>query len=244
MSSREEHTELLSSELSILVSKAHIFTSDSIILADFSAPRKKDKCCDLGAGNGIIPLLWYRDVCPAEIVGVELSESAVDLFRRTLIMNNIAGKINVINADLRDIKGLLPNEYFDLVTINPPYKKLGTGKVNAEADYKNARHEFTCTVFNAAKCASQILKFGGKFCICQRPERLVDVFEAMRKYKLEPKAMREVIQRSGAKPSLVLIEAKKGGSPGLTVMPPLFIENNNGEYSEEANKLFNAYKFK
>lgn len=243
MASREERTEDLSKSLKIYVSDAHIFTSDAIVLASFCKPRHKDKCCDLGTGNGIIPLLWYRDFKPAETVGVELSKNAVELFMRSLELNGIKENIRVINADLRKLEKVLPAEYFDLVSINPPYKKLGTGIVNEGEDYKNARHEYTCTPLDAAKCAARLLKYGGRFCLCQRPERLCELFEVMRKNKLEPKIMREVIQRRGKEPSLILLEGKKGGAPGLRIMPPLFIEDDNGEYSEEAQKLFYAYKY-
>ena len=244
LASRKERTESLSKDMKIYVSDAHIFTSDAIVLADFCAPRHRDKCCDLGTGNGIIPMLWLRDFQPKEITGVELSESAVSLFTKTLCENGLTDKVNIVHCDLRKLKGVLPNEYYDLVSINPPYKKLGTGIVNEGEDYKNARHEFTCTLEDAAKAASQILKFGGRFCICQRPERLPDVFSAMRKYNIEPKSMREVIQRVGKEPSLVTVEGKKGSAPGFRIKPPLILENENGEYSEEAKTLFLSYKYK
>ena len=244
MASRKERTEALATNLNIYVSEAHIFTSDAIVLASFCAPRHKDKCCDLGTGNGIIPLLWYRDFAPQEIVGVELSESAVELFTKTLTENNLTDKIKLIHSDLRKLKGVLPNEYYDIVSINPPYKKLGTGIVNECKDYKNARHEFTCTLEDCAKAASQLLKFGGRFCICQRPERLPDIFEAMRKFKIEPKSMREVIQRAGKEPSLVLVEGKKGSAPGFRISAPLILENADGDYTEEAKELFLSYKYK
>ena len=244
MASRKERTEALATNLNIYVSDAHIFTSDAIVLASFCAPRHKDKCCDLGTGNGIIPLLWLRDYKPAEIVGVELSESAVKLFNKTLKENNIEDKISIVHNDLRRLKGVLPNEYYDIVSINPPYKKLGTGIVNDGEDYKNARHEFTCTLEDAAKAASTLLKFGGRFYICQRPERLPDIFAAMRKYKIEPKSMREVIQRTGKEPNLVIVEGKKGSAPGFRIRAPLIIENESGKYSEEAEKLFYGYKYK
>lgn len=244
MASREERTEALAKDLHIYVSDAHIFTSDAIVLASFCAPRHKDKCCDLGTGNGIIPLLWLRDFQPKEIVGVELSESAVELLKKTLALNDIGDKITSVHCDLRALKGVLPNEYFDIVSINPPYKKLGTGIVNEETDYQNARHEFTCTLEDAAKAASQLLKFGGRFCICQRPERLPDIFDAMRKFKIEPKSMREVIQRIGKEPSLVLVEGKKGSAPGFRIREPLILENDQGEYTPEAEELFLSYKYK
>jgi tRNA1(Val) A37 N6-methylase TrmN6 len=244
MASRKERTEALAKNLNIYVSEAHIFTSDAIVLASFCAPRHKDKCCDLGTGNGIIPLLWYRDFKPKEIVGVELAESAVELFTKTLTENYLTDKIRLVHSDLRKLKGVLPNEYYDIVSINPPYKKLGTGIVNEGEDYKNARHEFTCTLDDCAKAASLLLKFGGRFCICQRPERLPDIFAAMRKFKIEPKSMREVIQRDGKEPSLVLVEGKKGSAPGFRIQPPLILENPQGEYTEEAKELFLSYKHK
>lgn len=244
MASRNERTEALATNLNIYVSEAHIFTSDAIVLASFCAPRHKDKCCDLGTGNGIIPLLWLRDFKPKEITGVELSDSAVNLLNKTLTENNIEDKIKVIHHDLRTLKGVLPNEYYDIVSINPPYKKLGTGIVNTETDYQNARHEFTCTLDDCAKAASLLLKFGGRFCICQRPERLPDIFEAMRKFKIEPKSMREVIQRPGKEPSLVLVEGKKGSAPGFRISAPLILEDESGNYTPEAEELFHSYKYK
>ncbi len=244
MASRIERTEDLAKNLKIYVSDAHIFTSDAIVLADFCAPRHKDKCCDLGTGNGIIPLLWLRDFSPKEIVGVELSDSAIKLLNKTIEFNNLGDAITPVHCDLRKLKGVLPNEYYDIVSINPPYKKLGTGIVNEQEDYKNARHEFTCTLDDAAKAAAHLLKFGGKFCICQRPERLPDIFAAMRKFKIEPKSMREVIQRIGKEPSLVLVEGKKGSAPGFRIQPPLILEGAEGEYSEEAKELFLSYKYK
>mgnify|MGYP002514123042 CR=1 FL=1 len=244
MASRNERTEALATNLNIYVSEAHIFTSDAIVLASFCAPRHKDKCCDLGTGNGIIPLLWLRDFKPKEITGVELSDSAVNLLNKTLTENNIEDKIKVIHHDLRTLKGVLPNEYYDIVSINPPYKKLGTGIVNTETDYQNARHEFTCTLDDCAKAASLLLKFGGRFCICQRPERLPDIFEAMRKFKIEPKSMREVIQRPGKEPSLVLVEGKKGSAPGFRICAPLILEDESGNYTPEAEELFHSYKYK
>ncbi len=244
MADRKERTEALAKNLNIYVSEAHIFTSDAIVLADFCAPRHKDKCCDLGTGNGIIPLLWYRDFKPKEIVGVELSDSAIELTKKTLKENNLEDKIKIVHNDLRALKGVLENEYFDIVSINPPYKKLGTGIVNEEEDYKNARHEFTCTLDDCAKAAASLLKFGGRFLICQRPERLPDILESMRKFKIEPKCMQEVIQRPNKAPSLVLVEGKKGSKVGFNIKAPLILEDESGEYTEKAKELFQSYKYK
>ena len=156
---------------------------------------------------------------------------------KTLEENDLIDKVNIVHCDLRKLKGVLPNEYYDLVSINPPYKKLGTGIVNEGEDYKNARHEFTCTLEDASKAASLILKFGGRFCICQRPERLADVMESMRKFSIEPKTLRIVQQRKNKAPKLFLLEGRRGGNRGfLNVLPTLFIEDENGNRKAVLNK--------
>ena len=121
MASRKERTEALAKNLNIYVSEAHIFTSDAIVLAAFCKPRHKDKCCDLGTGNGIIPLLWHRDFRPKEIVGVELAESAIELLNKTLQENNLQEVIKPVHCDLRELNGVLQNEYFDIVSIKSLY---------------------------------------------------------------------------------------------------------------------------
>lgn len=240
----EPRTEKLGQNIKIFVSGAHIFTSDAILLADFARPKKKDRVCDLGTGCGIIPLLWHRDFSPKENVGVEISPEASALFTKSIELNGLNGVVQCINADLRELKGLLPVEYFDVVSINPPYKKRKAGIANEDEEYKNARHEFTCTIEDAAAASHKLLKFGGKFAVCHRPERLCDLFYAMRENGIEPKRLREVVQRKGREPSLVLVEGKKGGNAGLRIDPVFYIEDENTDYTEEAAKLFYAYKHK
>ena len=78
MTSREERTEKLATNLDIFVCEAHIFTSDAILLADFCKPRHKDKCCDLGTGNGIIPLMLAKSNANS-ITGLEIQVENVEL---------------------------------------------------------------------------------------------------------------------------------------------------------------------
>ncbi len=240
----EERTEALGQHLKIYVGGAHVFTSDALLLADFARPKKKDKACDLGAGNGIIPLLWARDFSPAENVGVEICLGAVKLFEKSIKENRLESAVRCVHADLRDLSGILPYEYFDVVSMNPPYKKQGAGLIAAENDNKNARHEFSCTLFDAASAAAKLLRFGGRFVLCQRPERLCDALCALRESGLEPKILREIVQRKGMESSLILLEGKKGAASGMRIRPVLYIENETGGYTEEADRIFNAYKVK
>lgn len=237
-------TEKLAHNMDIFVSKKHVFTSDALLLANFASPKRKDKVCDLGTGCGIIPLIWHRDFSPSENVGVEISEKAYSLFQRTLELNNLSDKIKCINADLRNLDDVLPYEYFDVVTINPPYKKRGAGNVNKSEEKMNARHEYSCTLSDAVSAAYKLLRFGGKFVLCHRPERLCDIFCTMRENQIEPKWLCEVAQRKGKEPSLVLIEGRKGGNSGMRISPTFYVENEDGNYTKEAKDIFYAYKYK
>ena len=244
MAEQRERTEALGENLKIYVGGAHVFTSDALLLADFAHPKKKDIACDLGTGNGIIPLLWVRDFSPIENIGVEISPQAVRLFEKSLKENHLEGTVRCVHADMRDLSGVLPFEYFDGVSINPPYKRKGAGLTAAENDNQNARHEYTCTLYDAANAASKLLRFGGRFVLCQRPERLCDALCVLRDRGLEPKILREVVQRRGAEPSLILLEGKKGAAPGMRVRPVLYIEDETGGYTKEVDRIFNAYKVK
>lgn len=233
--------EPLSKSMGIYVCPPHVFTSDSLLLADFSAPKSTDTVCDLGTGCGIIPMLMYRDFHPAHITGVELSEAACELFLKTLSESG-ADCITCVNADLRELKSIVPANSCDLVTVNPPYKKQGAGHINTSDERRNTRHEYSCTLSDVCNAAARLLRWGGRFCICQRPERLCDVFAAMREAKIEPKAMREVAERPGGAPSLVLVAGTRGGKSGLRLLPPLYIKDADGGFSPEADRIFNSYR--
>ena len=190
---RKEHEKLepLGKDMSIIVSRAHTFGTDAILLADFSNPKKKETLCDLGTGCGIIPLLWCKKET-GDITAVDIQPAACDQLERSLSLNGLKDRVNVVNADLRSLKGVLNFGSFDLVTMNPPYKPVGTGiESESEAD-KIARHETMCTVDDAVKAAASLLRFGGRFCMCHRPERLCDIICSMRENKLEVKRLRFV----------------------------------------------------
>ena len=130
---------------------------------------------------------------------------------------------------------------FDLVVCNPPYKAVGSGIQNENNFKKLARHEIECSIDDIIKKASEFLRYAGRFCICQRPDRLCDVICLMRKYNIEPKKLRFVQARENVLPKLFLLEGKYGRNPGLIVIPTLMLENQNGERSDELNKIYNFY---
>ena len=237
----EKKLEYLGLGISAVVSKAHGFGTDALLLAYFAAPKKRDKACDLGTGCGIIPLLWCRDALAQHITAVEIQQAACEQVRAAIEACALENKLSIVEADLRELKGRLPMGAWNLVTINPPYKALNAGiKSRGEADLI-ARHEVFCSLADAAATASGLLNFGGRFCLCHRPERLCEVFAAMRGTGIEPKRMRLVVQSPGKAPWLVLVEGRKGGKPGMKIEPELLIQNEDGSYTEEMLAVLGAY---
>ncbi len=238
-----EKIEPLGNGMKIIVSDEHKLWTDTVLLADFSAPKKKDNACDLGSGCGSIPLIWLRNGSPAHVTAVEIQKDACSMLERSIKLNGLAGKIDVINSDLRELSGKVQAGSYDLVVCNPPYKADGAGIKSSSTSKLIARHESMCTVEDVVSAASLLLNFSGRLCMCQRPERLADVICMMRKYDVEPKRLRFVQQRPSKPPKLFLIEGKRGGRPGgLTVETVLFIENENGGFSQEMIDIYGAYK--
>lgn len=237
----DEKLEPLGNGVNVIVSKEHMFWTDTIILANFADPKKNDVTADLGAGCGTIPLIWCRDNKTSHITAIEIQKNACDMMSRSVKLNNLENKIDVINANICNLDGLVKKASFDLVVCNPPYKPIGTGIVNPISSLKIARHEQECTLKDITSAAASMLNFGGRFCLCLRPERICDVFEAMRASSIEPKRLRFVQQRKSKAPKLFLVEGKRGARPGLITMPTLFIEDENGGCSEEMKKIYGFY---
>ncbi|MBQ1516908.1 MAG: methyltransferase [Clostridia bacterium] len=238
-----EHFEPLGSGIEVIVSRENHFSTDTILLADFAAPKKHENVIELGTGCGTISLLWCRNIPPKHITSVDIQKSAADMLARSIAHNKLDEYITVINKDLNDLKGEVVFGSFDMCAMNPPYKIGGGGIVNPETSKQIARHETMCTLDDITRTASKLLRFGGRFCICQRPERLADVLLSMRNAGIEPKKLRLVQQRKSKAPKLFLAEGRQGGSSGgMVVMPTLFIEDDNGQLSQEMINIYGDYK--
>ncbi len=236
-----EHIETVSDRLRLIVSTRHTFGTDALLLAAFAFPKPRETACDLGTGCGIIPFYWLaRGVGSA--CAVELQEAAVDQLARSVTLSGIEDRIRILRADLRELKGLLPEGGFDLVSMNPPYTKAGHGIQSASDADRVARHETEATLEEICAAAAKLLKFGGRFCLCLRPERLTDAMLTMHNAGLEPKRLRFVSKNVSAAPWLFLLEGKKGRAPGLTVEPPLFLYDMNGTETREYLEMTAVYR--
>lgn len=225
--------------LKICVTPDHKFGTDAFLLSDFAQVRRKDMAIDLGTGCGIIPLLWFREIedAPQKAYGVDIQPKAIRQMEQTVEVCGLQGRLIPIEGDLKNLKGKAPFGAFDLVTCNPPYKAADTGILNRMDSHTIARHEVLCNIKDVCQTAAKLLKFGGRLCICQRPERLLDTLEAMRQAKIEPKRLRFVQKQGNTAPWLFLVEGKQGGKPYLKVEAPFIVQGEEG-FSQELQAVY------
>lgn len=237
----EYNFERLSDNIKIAVSSDHTFGTDAVLLSDFAKIKYKDKALDMGTGCGIIPFLWLRDEKQSGVHCLDIQQNAIDQVNASIIENDVANRITPHLCDLRNIKEEFSAECFTLVTMNPPYKPVNTGIESLGESARIARHEVCCNIEDAVKAASYLLTYMGRFCMCHRPERLVDALALMRQYKIEPKRLRFVIDKAGEEPFLFLVEGKKGAKPFLRVEPTLIIKNEESKFTPEMIKIYGSY---
>lgn len=236
-----DKTERLGNGICAVVSPEHTFGTDALLLAAFAQVRKQDIPLDMGTGCGIIPLLWCRNPWPAKIACLDMQSAAVEQVQRAIISNRLADRLQVHQLDLRRIKTVIPNESVTLVTMNPPYQQSDAGIPSASKSDLIARHETECTLLDACTAAKYVLKYGGRFCICHRPDRLTDAICAMRQSGLEPKRLRFAADRAGQSPFLVMLEGRKGGKSGIQIEPVLIVREADGSATPEMRAIYGPY---
>ncbi|MDO4458808.1 MAG: methyltransferase [Clostridia bacterium] len=231
--------EPLGKKAKVFVTREHSFNTDTILLANFAAPRHKDNVADFGTGCGTIPLIWAARYEPKSITAVELQDRAYTQAKMSI--DECGFDINLVQGDVNNYRELFPHQDLDLISCNPPYKADGTGIKNDNKNMTIARHEDNLSLEQLAAAAKFALKFGGRLCICQRPERLSDAMNIFREYQLESKKLRLVQTRKDKAPFIFLLECKRGAKPGLEIMPTLILEE-NGETTPEMLEIYGDYK--
>lgn len=214
------------------------FSLDAVLLAHFAyVPVQRGSILDLCTGNGVIPLFLSKRT-KASITGVEIQERLCGMARRNVEMNGLAGRIEIVHGDLKEMQSVLGHSRFDVVTCNPPYFRTPKEtEHNLNEHLTIARHEVYCTLEDVVKACKLHVRPGGKVALVHRPERLTDILMLFRDYKLEPKRMQLVYPKAGKEANMLLIEGTRDGKPGLKILPPLFIYGPNGEYTEQAKEI-------
>ncbi len=213
------------------------FGIDAILLSDFAKEiHSNSKILDLGTGNGILAILLSEKVKNSRITGIEIQEEVFNMAKRSVKLNNLEDRIELIN---RNVKDLFYEREFDAVVTNPPYKEKNTGLINENTYKLISRHEIEGKLEDFIKSASKALKDRGSMYMVNRPERIIDIFEYCRKYKLEPKILKFVYSKVNSKPTLILIKAVKNANRYLKIIEPLYIYEDNGSYTDEILKIYN-----
>lgn len=231
------------------------FSVDSLLLYSFVNLKRVSKIIDLGAGSGIIGMLLAKKYINSEVCLVEVQESLASLSEKNISLNNLQERVIVIKSDIKELNKRLAEDYmsrsrsnkietfilpesFDLAVSNPPFRKIKSGLLSNGSEKSIARHELMISLKDIIEAGSWLLKHHGRLCLIHLPERLTEIITTIRSYKLEIKRLRFVHSTSSSEAKMVLIEAVKGGKPGLKVEKPLIIYNEDRSYREEMEELY------
>ena len=241
-----EQTDTLLNGNKIIQDKdSFMFGIDAVLLADFAVKgvRVGDSLIDLGTGNGILPLLMEKSCKASAFTGLEIQKKSAELAFRSVELNGLESKINIVQGDLKNVDSLFSKHSFNIVVSNPPYALVTQGKQNERDEKTIARHEVLCTLEDVVAAADYLLHTHGKFFMIHRPERLGQIFTVLAKFNLEPKQLQFIQPFADQAANLVLIEARKNSQPGIKMLPTLIVRtrNENGEpvYTKEFSRISN-----
>ena len=214
------------------------FGMDAVLLSGYATAKKGERVCDLGTGTGIIPILMSAKTEGQHFAALEIQEESADMARRSVAVNGLQDKIDIVTGDIKEASSLLGNAVFDVVTTNPPYMNDMHGLKNPDLPKAIARHEVLCSLEDVVREGSKLLRPGGRFYMVHRPFRLVEIFDMMTRYKLEPKRMRLVYPYVDREPNMVLIEGIKGGRSMIKIDKPLIVYEAPGVYTPEIYDVY------
>ena len=214
------------------------FGMDAVLLSGFATVKPGETVLDLGTGTGIIPILLEAKTDGAHFTGLEIQPDSADMARRSVALNALEQKVDIVTGDIKDASKLFGASSFDVITTNPPYMIGQHGLQNPDEAKAIARHEVLCTLEDIMRESSKLLKPKGRFYMVHRPFRLSEIFCCMTKYGIEPKRMKLVHPFVDKEPNMVLIEGLHGGNPRMTVEKPLIVYKEQGKYTDEIYDIY------
>lgn len=214
------------------------FGMDAVLLSGFAMVKKGERTLDLGTGTGIIPILLEAKTEGEHFSALEIQREVADMARRSVSLNGLEEKIQIVEGDIREASQIFGAASFDVVTSNPPYMNDAHGLKNPDLPKAIARHEVLCTLDDVVREASRVLKIGGRFYMVHRPHRLAEIITVLRGYKLEPKRMKMVHPFADRDANMVLIEAVKGGGVFLKMEAPVIVFKEPGVYADEIRDVY------
>lgn len=214
------------------------FGMDAVLLADFVRLKPREQVADMGTGTGILPLLLSQKQESCTFNAFEIQPEMADMASRSIKLNELENRIKVFHADMRDAWKHVGREKMHAVVCNPPYGKRGGTLTNDAEGVLLARHETDCTIENVAAACSAVLRNSGRLSIVFPAQRMLELCDALRKARLEPKRIRMVCAHADKAPYLVMIEAMKNARPQLLWMPPLIVYHADGTPTDEIKRIY------
>ena len=214
------------------------FGTDSVLLADFAAPRKGDVAADLGAGTGAIALLMAGHQPALTVDAVEIQPAIADMASRSVALNGLTDRVRVHCLDMRQAWQVLGAGRYSLAVCNPPYGRCGAALESQSEPKRIARHEGDLSPADIARSAAMLLKNGGRFCAIYPAPRAYELMRAMDGAEIAPKRLRTVHGVAGRAPKFVLLEGVKQGGEGLHWLPPLVLRHEDGTFTEEWHRIY------
>lgn len=218
--------------------KKFCFGMDAVLLSGYARVMPGEKVIDLGTGTGIIPILLEAKTQGKHYTGLEIQEESADMARRSVALNKLEDKIDIVVGDIKEASALFGLASFDVVTSNPPYMNHSHGIVNPGEAKAIARHEILCSLEDVIREASRLLKPNGRFYLVHRPFRLAEIIRVLSDYKLEPKRMKLVYPYIDKEPNMVLVECIKGARAMVKVEAPLIVYKEPNQYTDEIYDIY------
>ena len=220
------------------------FSVDSVLVSQFTKPKKKFRILDLGCGSGVIGLIclyrWLKKL-QIEVTGIELQQDLYNLTCKNITENNYKEFFNVIHCDIREVYKKVAVETFDMVLCNPPFFKLGSGRTSQNDQAHIARHQVNGGINDFLKATVQLLKNKSYAIFIYPATELADFLVKATHNNLEPKQIQPVYNypEGDNKARLMLIKCQKNGSAGVKFERPFYIyEHKNGDFHKNMKRLY------
>jgi tRNA1(Val) A37 N6-methylase TrmN6 len=214
------------------------FGMDAVLLSGYAKVLPGERVLDLGTGTGIIPILLTAKTQGKHFTGLEIQEESADMARRSVAMNKLEDKVDIVVGDIKEASVIFGQASFDVVTSNPPYMNSNHGIVNPGEAKAIARHEILCSLDDVVREAGRLLRPNGRFYLVHRPFRLVEIIKTLTEYKLEPKRMKLVYPYVDKEPNMVLLECIKGAKSMIKVEAPLIVYKEQNVYTDEIYDIY------
>ena len=219
------------------------FSLESVLLPNFVTINLRCKnIIDLCTGNAPIPLILSTKT-KANIVGVEIQKDVFELARKSIEINKLVNRIKLINDNLNNLKKYYEGDYFDIVTVNPPYfPNINESLKNQDIHKSIARHEIYTNLDEIVKMSNYLLKNGGYLALVHQTTRFFDVVDILKKYHFSIDKVQFIYPKENKESNLFMIEAIKDGNSGVKFLDPLYVHNDDGSYKDNIIKLFKNIK--